>query len=142
MALLLRLACLSCLISTLSFAESVSGWLVNSKCFSSIERNRGDIPSYVNWDINGAIRYCSPTKKTTSFAVVSKNDGLPYRFDAAGNEKAIGLGLNANKKSAYLVKVDGVTSRKNGVISRNTITVQAIAILTRVNRNGRGAPGL
>jgi hypothetical protein len=140
MRLLLRLACLSCLISTLSVAESVSGWLVNSKCFSSIERNRGDIPSYVNWDINGAIRYCSPTKKTKSFAVVSKNDGLPYRFDAAGNEKAIGL--NASKKSAYLVKVDGVTSRKNGVISRNTITVQAIAILTRVNRSGKGAPGL
>ena len=142
MKLIVRFTCLSFLISTLSFAETLSGWLVNSKCFSSIERNRGDIPSYVNWDLNGAIRYCSPNKHTKSFAVVRQNDGLPFRFDAAGNEKAIGLGVNAGKKFAYLVKVDGATSRREGVISRSTVTVQAIAILRRVKRDGKDAPGL
>ena len=142
MKLILRFAFLSCVISTLCFAESLSGWLVNSKCFSSIERNRGDVPSYVNWDVNGAIRYCSPTKKTKSFAIVSQNDGLPFKFDAAGNEKAIDLGVNASRKFGYLVRVEGITRRKEGVISRNTVTVQAIAILRRVNRSGKGAPGL
>ena len=72
MTLILRFACLSCLISTLSFAESLSGWLVNSECFSSLEGNRGDVPSYVNWDENRAIRYCSPTQKTKSFASCRK----------------------------------------------------------------------
>jgi hypothetical protein len=141
MTLILRFACLSCLISTLSFAESLSGWLVNSKCFSSIERNRGDVPSYVNWDENGAIRYCSPTKKTKSFAIVRQNDGLPFKLDAAGNEKAIDLGLN-DKKFAYLVKVEGVTRRRDGMVSWSTTTVQAFAVLRRVNAHGKDAPGL
>ena len=134
MTLVLRLACLWCLAS-LSFAMNISGWLVSSKCFASVEGNRGDIPSYVNWDLNGAIRYCSPNKKTKSFTVVEQNDGLPFKFDAAGNEKALALGLNASKEFAYMVKVEGLTSR-------NTLAVQTISIVRRVNRQGKGAPGL
>jgi hypothetical protein len=141
MTLILRFACLLCLISTLSSAESLSGWLVNSKCFSSMERNRGDVPSYVNWDENGAIRYCSPTKKTRSFAIVRQKDGLPFQFDASGNEKAIDLGL-IGKKFAYLVKVEGVTRRRDRIVTRSTIAVQTIAVLRRVNSHGKEAPGL
>src|SRR5580698_365004 len=141
MTLILRFACLSCLISTLSFAESLSGWLVSSKCFSSLEWNRGDVPSYVNWDENRAIRYCSPTQKTKSFAILPQNGGLPFKLDAAGKERAIDLGLNG-KKFAYLVKVEGVTRRRDGMVSRSTVTVQTIAVLRRVNRHGKDAPGL
>jgi hypothetical protein len=130
---ILRLAYLICFASMLSFAANLSGWLVNSKCYASMESNRSE-PSFVNWDQNLVIRYCSPNKNTRSFAVVGQN-GLSYKFDAVGNEKAIDLGLNSSNKLAYVANV-------TGSISQNTVNVRSVSISARISRHGKHAPGL
>ena len=129
----LRLTCLSCLVSMLGFAGNLSGWLVDSKCFASLSSFRGE--QEPSWDANSAIRYCSPEKQTHSFAVVRQDDGSPFRFDPAGNEKALDLRVNADNKLVYLVNVAGQTDR-------HTVYVRAISISKRFCRSGKGAPGL
>jgi hypothetical protein len=130
---ILRLACLSCLVSMLGVAGNLSGWLVDSKCYSSLWNFRGTIEA--SWDANSAIRYCSPEKKTHSFAVVRQDDGSLFSFDPAGNEKAIDLKLSASDESAYLINVTGGTIR-------NRVNVATISVIRRVRRDGKGAPGL
>jgi hypothetical protein len=119
----------------LGFAGSWSGWLVNSKCYASMESNRSEPESFSNWDRNLAIRYCTADKKTKSFSVVRWDNGSNFNLNPAGNEKAAELPLNADKKFVYLVNVMGETSR-------NTVTVQAISIVKQIDRKGKGAPGL
>lgn len=102
--------------------------------------NRGDVPIYVNWDESG-----NPVLLTNQESEVVRHRAakgwITFKLDSAGNERAIDLGLN-RKKFAYLVKVEGVTRRRDGMVSRSAITVQAIAVLRRVNRHGKDAPGL
>src|SRR5580704_16354074 len=129
----LRLTCLSCLVSMLGFAGNLSGWLVDSKCFASLSSFRGEPES--SWDANSAIRYCSPEKKTHSFAVVRQDDGSPFSFDPGGNEKALDLRVSADNKFVYLVNVAGQTDR-------HMVYVRAISISKRFCRSGKGAPGL
>ena len=133
MTRILRLTCLSCLVSMLGFAGNLSGWLVDSKCFASLSSFRGEPES--SWDANSAIRYCSPEKKTHSFAVVRQDDGSPFSFDPAGNEKVLELRVNADNKFVYLVNVAGQTGR-------HMVYVRAISISKRFCRSGKGAPGL
>jgi hypothetical protein len=130
---ILRLTCLSWLVSMLGFAGGLSGWLVDSNCFASLSSFRGTPES--SWDANSAIRYCSPEKKTHSFAVVRQDDGSPFNFDPAGNEKALDLRVNAANKFGYLVNVTGQTDR-------HMVYVRAISISKRFCRSGKGAPGL
>jgi hypothetical protein len=133
MKLILQFAILSCFAATLGLAGDVRGWLVDSRCFASIDGNR-NAPEDQS-DENLSIRYCSPRTKTRSFSIVEQETGSSVKFDSAGNEKAISLGLNASNKFAYLGKVTGVKSGK-------TFNVQAISIIKRVERNGKGAPGV
>lgn len=133
MRLTLRLACLSCLASMLGFAGNLSGWLVDSHCFTSLENNRN--AGETQWDGNLAIRYCSPRTKTRSFAVVQSETGSSFHFDPVGNEKAMDLHLNASSKFAYFAKLAGDTHR-------NKVNVHGISISKRVLRDGKGAPGL
>jgi hypothetical protein len=88
----------------------------------------------MSWDQNLAIRYCTPDKDTKSFTVV-RNDGSPFKFDSAGNQKAAELPLSLGKHFVYFVRV---ASEKVG----NTDKVQRISIVARARRNGPGAPGL
>ena len=129
----LRLTCLSCLVSMLGFAGNLSGWLVDSKCFASLSSFSGTPES--SWDANSAVRYCSPEKKTHSFAVVRQDDGSPFSFDPAGNEKVLELRVNADNKFVYLVNVAGQTDR-------HMVYVRAMSISKRFCRSGKGAPGL
>jgi hypothetical protein len=133
MTRILRLTCLSCLVSMLGFAGELSGWLVDSKCFASLWSFRST--PEVSWDSNSAIRYCSPEKKTHSFAVVRQDDGSPLSFDPAGNEKALNLRVNAADKFAYLVNITGQTDR-------HMVYVRTISISRRFCRSRNGAPGL
>jgi|SRR5215472_8607532 len=133
MKLLLQLASLSCFAATLGLAGDVKGWLVDSRCFTSLENNR-NAPEDQS-DGNLFVRYCSPRTKTRSFAIVESETGSGVNFDSAGNEKAISLHLNASNKFAYFGKVTGVRSGK-------TVNVQAISIIKQVERNGKGAPGV
>ena len=67
-----RLAFLLSVSSVFSFAGAWSGALVDSKCYASIERNVNptDTLTSVDRDKNLEIRYCSPSAKTKSFALV------------------------------------------------------------------------
>jgi hypothetical protein len=133
MTIILRIVFLSSLASVLGLAGTISGWLVDSKCYASMldNRNAGE----VSWDGNMAIRYCAPDKKTKSFAVVRWDDGSNFNFNPAGNEKAAGLPLAPDKKFVYRVNVTGETRR-------NTVEVNAISIAAKISRGGPGSPGL
>jgi hypothetical protein len=133
MIVILRTVGLSCLASVLGVAGTTSGWLVDSKCYASMLDNRN--AAEVSWDGNLAIRYCTPDKKTKSFAVVRWDDGSNFNFNPPGNEKAAELPLSADKKFVYRVNVTGETRR-------NTVEVDAISIGARINREGPGSPGL
>ena len=130
---ILRLACLFCLVSTLGVAGNLSGWLVDSKCYARLWNFRGTTEA--SWDVNSAIRYCSPEKRTHSFAVIRQDDGSPFSFDPAGNEKVLELRVNADNKFVYLVNLAGQTDR-------HMVYVRAISISKRFCRSGKGAPGL
>jgi hypothetical protein len=132
MKVIARAACLSCFASMLCLAGDWSGWLVSSKCFASMDSNRSDTEK--SWDGNLVVRYCTPDKDTKSFAVV-RQDGSPFNFDSAGNEKAATLPLSLGKHFVYFVKV---ATEKVG----NAFKVQRISIVATIPRDGRGAPGL
>ena len=122
MTLATRLAALYCLASVLSFAGSWSGWLVDSKCYAALERNKSptDTLSYVDRNKSDEVRYCRPNTKTKSFAVLDQ-DGLSLNLDASGNGKAAELVRSAGKKS---VREVAVTGEKTG----NTLKVDSISI--------------
>jgi hypothetical protein len=120
--LAVRIAALVCFSSALSFAESWSGALVNSKCWAAEERNVNptDTTTYVDRDRNLEIRLCSPNAKTKSFAVVQP-DGLSFQLDAAGNTKAAELIRQTGKGSVFTVAITGERMK-------NTIKVDSISI--------------
>jgi hypothetical protein len=132
MKVIVRAACLSCFASMLCLAGDWSGWLVSAKCYASMDANRNDIER--SWDANLVVRYCTPDKDTKSF-IVMRNDDMPFKFDSAGNEKASALPLSLGKHFVYFVKV---STEKVG----NALKVERIAIVARIPRDGRGAPGL
>ena len=116
----LRLAYLSCLASLPILPATWSGWLVNSRCYSSLEANRSDLPSYVNWGQMGAIRYCSPDHKTTSFAVIDHN-GLSLRLDAEGNERAMSQLRNTEKRTLATAEIERQPSHNKISVSRISV---------------------
>lgn len=122
MTLALRTAALLCLSSTLGFAASWSGFLVDARCFGNRERNVNptDTLTAVDRDQNSELRYCAPSVKTTSFALVQQ-DGSSFTLDSAGDSKAIELVRTTRKKSLFIVVVTGEAKK-------NTITVNSIAL--------------
>ncbi len=123
MTLTMQVVSLLCLSSALSSAETVSGVLVNSKCYAAEERNVNptDTQTYVDRDRNSEISYCHPRAKTKSFAIVTP-DGRSIELDSAGNAKAAELVRRSAKKSRYEVAVVGG-------ISKDVITVDSISPL-------------
>lgn len=132
MKVIARVACLSCFASMLCLAENWSGWLVNAKCYASMEANHNDLDR--SRDGNLMVRYCTPDKDTKSFAVV-RNDDAPFYFDSAGNEQSAALPLSLGKHFVYFVKV---WTENLG----NAHRVQRVSIVARIPRDGPGAPGL
>jgi hypothetical protein len=117
-----KLVALLCLSSAFGFAESWSGALVDSKCYESAERNVNptDTLIHVDRDQNQEIRYCSPGRKTKSFAVVQQ-DGTSFRLDSTGNAKAAELVRKTGRKAPLAVAI-------TGELSRNTIKVDSISV--------------
>lgn len=113
MALTMQVVSLLCLSSALGFAETVSGVLVNSKCYAAEERNVNptDTEASVDRDRNLEIRYCHPRAKTRSFAIVTR-DGQSFELDSTGNAKAAELVRQSGKKSRYDVAVIGGMSKQ------------------------------
>jgi hypothetical protein len=122
MKLGLRVTALLCLSSSLSLAGSWSGFLVDGPCYENRERNVNptDTLTAVDRDQNSELRYCAPSLKTKSFALVEQ-DGSIFMLDSAGNAKVLRLVRAAGKKSMLLVAVTGEAKK-------NTITVDSISI--------------
>jgi hypothetical protein len=108
----MRVAVLFGWSAMLSLAESWSGSLVDSKCYASEERNVNptDTLTYVDRDGNLEIRYCSPGKKTKSFALVLPEGS--FNLDMAGNAKAAELVRKIGRRSPLAVVIRGEMAGK------------------------------
>lgn len=122
MAVVTRLVLLLCWLSPLSVADVWSGVLVDSKCWTSEQRNvnPSDTSTFVDRDRNWELGFCKPNAKTKSFAVV-KPDGTSFKLDSAGNAKAADLVRNTGKQRMYRVAVTGNASNR-------TVNVDSIAL--------------
>jgi hypothetical protein len=118
-----QLLALLSLSAALGFAESLSGILVDAKCYGSEERNVNptDTLTNVDRDRNLEIRFCHPRAKTKLFAVVTE-DGLSHKLDSVGNMKAAELVRTSGKKSHLEVNVAGETNK-------DTIRVDSISLV-------------
>lgn len=116
------LAALAWQLATPAFAQSWSGFLVNSECYESRLRNTDpwDTSTYVDRDKDADVRHCAPNAKTKSFEFVD-HDGVNFRLDAAGNAKAGDVTQKAGKKEYLGVRV-------TGDLSKNTIQVDSISL--------------
>jgi hypothetical protein len=121
MRLTIRIIALLCLASALGFANTWSGVLVDSKCYTSEERNVNptDTQPWADRDGNLEIRYCHPKARTKSFAIV-QTSGESLKLDSSGAAKAAELVRSASKKSNLLVVVTGERNQ-------DTITVDSIS---------------
>ncbi len=117
-----RLALFLCLSSTLSFADSWSGVLVDSGCWLNEERNVNpdDTSAYVDRDRNLELSYCTPKAKTKSFILV-RPDGTSLKLDSAGDARASDLVRTTGRKPIYRVAV-------TGNVTKNTIGVSSIML--------------
>jgi hypothetical protein len=122
MELTMRLAVLLCLSSAFGFAETWSGYLVDSKCYANEEGNVNPTDTLTNVDRDRGfeVRYCSPNAKTKSFAIV-RTDGQTLKLDAGGNAKAADMVRKIGKKPLLAVAVTGERNK-------NTITVDTISV--------------
>jgi hypothetical protein len=106
MALTLRLLLLASLTSALSLAESWSGLLVDSRCYTSSQNNMKAGSHPASTDIGRTLRVCAATARTRAFAIV-QHDGTSVGLDADGNQKAHELVMKRGKMSQYEVNVTG-----------------------------------
>jgi hypothetical protein len=115
-----RLLALFYLSSSLSFAGTWSGFLVDSHCYEAAERNVNptDTLTSVDRDGNSEIRRCSPRAKTKSFAVV-QSVGPSFKLDSVGNATAAELVRQTAKKSRLQVTV-------TGEMTKDTVKVDSI----------------
>ena len=94
-----------------------SGFLVDSGCYDSMERNVGQFDR-TNRDKAEEVLSCVPTQKTKSFTIV-RQDGIGYQLDSEGNRMAADLVREAGKKTRYFVFA-------NGKVVRGTLSVDSI----------------
>ena len=106
MKLAMPLAGLIFLVSAASFAaKSWSGYLVDSSCYESLFNNaKGS--STVNRNMLRDTKRCTPSAKTKSFGVVAQ-DWKIFKFDPAGNGKALEFIHSTPKQDVYRVSVAG-----------------------------------
>ena len=118
---MIAFAALTCLTAAPAFTQSTTGFLVDSDCYESVERNVNpwDTNTYVDRDRDWEVRFCSPNRKTKSFTLVN-HDGLSFKLDPAGNTKAAELLGSIRKKAVLEVKV-------TGEVSEDAIKVSSIA---------------
>jgi hypothetical protein len=107
----LRLSVVLVFASAAAFPATWSGVLVDSKCYAAEERNVNphDSLTAVDRDKYQEFWYCSPTKKTRSFAVV-QNDNAVVPLDPAANPKIEEVVRQAGKQSPFAVTVTGEQS--------------------------------
>jgi len=118
----MRLASLLFCLATVGFAETWSGYLVDSRCYTRDQINTSrDGETTVSRDMRLTMSRCAPTDRTTHFAIVA-NDWSSFRLDEAGNERAAAIVSKNGKSKLYCVTVAG--SR----ISHHKIATKSMAI--------------
>ena len=103
-------------------AETRTGFLVDSQCYTSQEQNARQVDIDTNHDRDFEIRQCAPAAKSRSFAIVTR-DGISYKLDPAANSRVVALLQSSSAKRPIEVTVEG---SKSG----NVLTVDSI----RLNR--------
>jgi len=115
-----RLVVFLLLASTPAWASSWTGVLVDSKCYAGEQRNVNPTDtSLADRDMDLELRYCSPTPKTKTFAVVLQ-DWSSLQFDSAGDAMSGALFRKAGQKPYFSVVVTGERTRA-------TLAVKSIA---------------
>jgi hypothetical protein len=114
--------CLLICLSTLGFAGSWSGYLVDSRCFANERDN-------VTWeepigsdDMSMQVRACVATSKTKHFAIVLP-DWTMLKLDGAESGRAAAVAHSVAPKSTtpYCVTVVGVR-RKDMILASPVVT--------------------
>jgi len=110
------------LAPSMALAENWSGFLVDSRCYASEERNvnAADTQPHVDSDMNWQVRFCAAGTKTRDYAVVPE-DWQSLKFDPAGNARAHELVRQLARKHLLRVVVSGDRNRK-------TIQVRSISV--------------
>jgi hypothetical protein len=118
----IRIVGLFCIVSAATFADTWTGFLVDSPCYQAEERNVNptDTLTSVDRDRNSEMRRCAPARKTKAFAVVQSN-GPSLQLDSAGNRKADELVRQAGKQERIYVTV-------TGEMTKNTVRVDSITM--------------
>lgn len=117
-----RFVFLLVLSSSYVLAGDWSGTLVDSACYSEIEKNVNptDPLTNVDRDVHSELRYCRPTARTRTFALVEPY-GPVLEFDSTGDSKAAALIQHAGKEPVYRAVV-------SGQLHGDKVTVEAISL--------------
>jgi len=109
------------LAPALALAETWSGFLVDSRCFASLEWNANptDTEGSVDRDRRSEVRYCAPNRKTKIFAVVEE-DGETLQLDPAGNARILEFVSKTGKRRFFHVEITGEKAKK-------TVQVESIS---------------
>lgn len=110
----MRLAALFFFLTTAGLASTWSGFLVDSRCWTSRQNNVTIEATTVARAMNADVRFCSPTRDTKRFAVVL-HDWRKFRFDPTGNVRAAQVVAKSPSGSSYNVTVKGLLSDKRTI---------------------------
>jgi len=110
----MRLATLLFCVSSIGFAGTWSGYLVDSGCWANRQTNVSSDATSASREMNADVRYCSPTDDTKKFAVVLR-DWQRLKLDPAGNTRAYQLVRHTGKRHWYVVSVSGALSNKKTI---------------------------
>ena len=114
----MRLATLLFCLATAGFAETWSGYLVDSRCYARDQMNTSaDEQSTAGRDMRFTMSRCAATHHTTHFAIVF-NDWTSMKLDEAGNERAAAIVSSGAKKHLYCVTVTGSRLSKRKIATK------------------------
>lgn len=122
MKMVALISALICLGGAPLFAGTWSAYLVDSKCYTTVEQNKSptDTLDYVNRDRSLEVQLCSPNEKTKAFALVPENGDVRLDLDAAGNAKAVELVRKTSKRVFFTVTVTGQEEKNELSVSSIT----------------------
>lgn len=117
--LAIRFLGLFCFASALCLAKTLSGPLVDAKCYESVEWNHNVTASTVVQDLNMDVRLCAPNARTSVFAILPPDGDDMLTLDPVSNAKAAEFVRSVGRKSPLYVTVEGE-------INKNTIDLKSI----------------
>jgi hypothetical protein len=121
---IMRLLSLLIGLSTVGFAGTWSGYLVDSRCYESQQNNVSADTTTVSRDMNVGLQQCRANLKTKRFTIVL-NDWSVLKLDTAGNERAAAIVRHNPKRSAlYCITVAG--SRVKNMIVAGPVVLASI----------------